>query len=375
MPYSGCYIRRSVLKKKIGGKKMIGHIVLLLSALIAIYLIIKAIPYTPAIDGKNAIASIEKVSIGGVKQSLLIRSKDIKNPILLYLHSGPGSSEMVSFRLFHSELENYFTVVLWDQRGTGKSFSKEVESLGITIETLVEDTGELIEYLLKRFHQDKLFLVGHSWGSALGILTTNKYPQYLYAYIGSGQVTYPACSEKLSWEYAITKAIKNSNAKAIKELNEINKTYPYLDTKNNSNWYNDLLTERKWLVKLGGEVYGEDTYSKFYITPLLGLSEYTLIDTIKYGQGSGFSLRALWPQYMELNFIDTNTDLEVPIFFLQGKNDFNTSSELVESYYKKINAPSKKLFWFEKSGHHPMYEEKELYNSIMINEVLPVAYQ
>lgn len=186
------------MRSKIGGKKMIYYIFALLSALIVIYFIIKAIPYTPAIDGENAIASIEKVRIGNIEQGILIRSRDIKNPILLYLHSGPGSSEMVSFRSLHSKLEDHFTVVYWDQRGTGKSYNKEVKNKGISIEMLVEDTGELIQYLLKRFNQEKLFLMGHSWGTALGILATSKYPQYLYAYIGSGQIVKPAYAEKLS---------------------------------------------------------------------------------------------------------------------------------------------------------------------------------
>lgn len=153
----------------------------------------------------------------------------------------------------------------------------------------------------------------------------------------------------------MTQARKSNNTKAIKELTDINETYPYLDTVNNPDWYNDLLTERKWLVEFGGEVYGGDSYNKFYVTPLLGLSEYTLIDIIKYGLGSGYSLRTLWPQIMMLDFTDTNTKLEVPIFLLQGRYDFNTVSELVEGYYRIIEAPRKELIWFEKSGHHPMY--------------------
>jgi pimeloyl-ACP methyl ester carboxylesterase len=354
---------------------MLCYILLLLSALIVIYLIIKSVPYTPAIKGENAIASIEKVPIGGNKQSILIRSNDTNNPILLYLHGGPGSSEMVSFRTYHPELEKHFTVVQWDQRGTGKSYNKEVKKKGMTIEMMVEDTVELIRYLLERFHQDKLFLAGHSWGTALGVLVASEYPQYLYAYIGSGQVVEPALAEKLSWEYTMTEAANNNNEKAIKELNKINSSYSYLDTKSNPVWYDDLRTERKWLVKLGGEVKEKDNYNSIYITPLLGLCEYTLIDIINYAKGSAYSLRSLWPQFMELNFYDANTDFDVPVFFLQGRYDFNTVSELVESYYQKINAPDKKLIWFEKSGHHPMYEEKELYDSILINEVLPLAYR
>jgi phosphoheptose isomerase len=89
----------------------------------------------------------------------------------------------------------------------------------------------------------------------------------------------------------------------------------------------------------------------------------------------GSKLRTLWPQFMELNFFETHTYFDVPVYFLQGRNDFNTVSELVETYYREIKAPDKKLIWFEKSGHHPMYEEKELYDNTLINEVLPLAYQ
>ncbi|MEI6100524.1 MAG: alpha/beta hydrolase [Eubacteriales bacterium] len=337
-----------------------------------VYVLLKSFSYTPAINGQNVIASLETVTIGGEKQSVLIRSQDTRNPILLYLHSGPGSTEMVAFRSYNPELEKHFTVVIWEQRGTGKSYDSSMEQTHLTIDRLVEDTGELMQFLLERFHQNKLFLLGHSWGSALGILTAQKYPQYLYAYAGSGQEVDPAEGEKVSWEYAYTAATKAGNTEATRELANINQTNPYLTISNNPKWYDELKAERKWLVKFGGEAYEKDNCN-FFINPALGLSEYTIGDFIKFAQGSEYSLKALWPQVMEINFLKTATDIKVPVFFLQGRHDFNAPSSLVEEYYSQMNAPSKELIWFENSGHHPMYEEPDTYDKILAEKLLPLA--
>lgn len=336
------------------------------------YIAMKSIAYTPGIHGDHALAKLETVTLGGVGQSILIRSADTRNPILLYLHSGPGSTEMVAFRAAHPNLEKHFTVVTWEQRGTGKSFGSSLRQEDMTMEQMVSDTGELMKYLLERFHQEKLFVVGHSWGTALGLMAAEKYPQYIYAYAGSGQEVKPAEAEKLSYAYTLASAQAAGNAAAVKELKQLNEDYPYLTMPENPNWYADLKTERKWLVQFGGEAYQRDNCS-FMITPALGLSEYTLNDFIRFAKGSEFSLKALWPEVMKLDFKQTLQKINVPVFFLQGRHDQNTPSALLLDYYAILDAPEKELIWFENSGHHPMYEEPEKYDEILITKLLPYA--
>lgn len=340
--------------------------------ILAGYIVIKCIAWTPGINSANGIASIETVNINGLDQSILIRGEDIRNPVLLYLHSGPGSTEMVSFRTAQKDLEKYFTVVSWDQRGTGKSYSSSIPHESMTISNMVEDTKALTEYLLARFKKDKIFLVGHSWGTALGLSVVSKYPSLYYAYIGSGQVVASAKAEKYSFNYALEAAKEAGNKQAIRELGELNNVYPYLDTENNPNWYEDLKTERKWLLNLGGEVYGKSDNS-FMFTPALGLSEYTLEDFIHFVQGSEFSLKAIWPEFMKLDFRKDIQKVDVPVYFLQGSHDALTPSSLVEEYFNLLSAPKKELIWFDKSAHHPMYEEPGKYEDVLTHTVLPLA--
>lgn len=353
-------------------RKMFIHIGIALLLIIAVYIVLKLIVFMPSIKGEDAVASIDTVEIGGIMQSMLIRSQDVKNPILLYLHSGPGSSEMVSFRTYQSKLEEHFTVVLWEQRGTGKSYSDTIGADTMTIDMMVSDAGEVIQYLLDKFKQQKLFVVGHSWGSLLGVLTIQEYPQYIYAYVGSGQIVKPDDGEKISYAYALNKAFEQNNRQAIKELQQIQENFDYLTIAENANWYEEIITQRKWLVKFGGETYNRDNCS-FMFMPALMPSEYTLIDFIKFSKGSEFSLKTLWPQVMKIDLLNSAQKLSVPVFLFQGRHDYNTPSSLVEDYFEILDAPYKELIWFEESGHHPMYEESESYQSMLVEKLLPLA--
>jgi len=361
------------MKKKSGKKNIFMIIAGTLALILGIYIALKMIVFMPPVKGENGIAELETIEVGGCAQTLLIRSEDVSNPILLYLHSGPGTTEMTAFRAFHKELEKHFTVVIWEQRGTGKSYNNQLSPDTMSIDQMVSDAGEVMQHLLDRFGKEKLFIVGHSWGSMLGILTVQEYPQYIYAYVGSGQDINPSLGEQISYDYTLSKAQGNSNAKAIEEIEAIRTNFDYLTIENNPGWYEELMTERKWLVKFGGEVHNKDNYNSIYIVPALLPSEYTLSDFIRFGKGSQFSLKVLWPEVMQVDLMSTANNLSVPIFFFQGRHDYNTPSVLVSEYYDLLDAPYKELVWFENSGHHPMYEEAELYDSLLIEKLLPLA--
>ena len=333
---------------------MIYFIAGFLVLIILVFVVVKSIVFVAPVRGDEGIAELVTVEIGGVDQTMLIRGENVDNPILLYLHSGPGTTEMSAFRANHAELEKYFTVVLWEQRGTGKSFSGELTPEMMTIDRMVQDAGEVMEFLLEKFQKPKLFLVGHSWGSMLGVLTAQQYPEFIFAYVGSGQEVQPAVGEKISYAYALQKAEEVGDAQAVKELKEISATFEYPTIEGNPNWYRDVITERKWLVKFGGEAVGRSDVNSIYVIPGILPSEYTIMDFVHFGQGSQFSLQTLWPQVMEVNLMDSAARLEVPVFFLQGRHDYNTPSTLVEEYYELLDAPYKELIWFENSGHHPM---------------------
>ncbi len=137
-------------------------------------------------DGKKIAGSLSEksfIEIGGIQQGFFMRSENPENPVILFLHGGPGSPEL--FMLIPTEtserLEKYFTVCYWDQRGAGMSYNKNLNSLTMTVEQMVEDTRQMTEYLKSRFNQEKIYLMGHSWGSYLGVETISKYPENYWA--------------------------------------------------------------------------------------------------------------------------------------------------------------------------------------------------
>jgi len=310
----------------------------------------------------NSIATLEKVRIGGINQCVLIRGHDVNNPILLFLHGGPGSAQIGIAYKFQRKFEKYFTVVQWDQRGAGKSFSFKIPKQSMNIEQFIIDSNELIEQLKKRFGKDKIFLVGHSWGSALGMLLIQRYPENFHCYIGMGQSINQIEGEKISYEFVLEQAKKNNNKKAIKQLEKI---------KNKEVWdlkYSQI--QRRWLNRFGGWYHGAK--SNWIVLKLLFISpEYSIVDLIKFVIGALFSLRRMWKNVLqEINLFEQVKEVEVPVYFCAGKYDYNTPFELVEKYYNQIKAPTKNLFWFEKSAHSPNFEEKSKFEDIMINQIL-----
>jgi pimeloyl-ACP methyl ester carboxylesterase len=313
----------------------------------------------------GSIASLEKMKLGGVEQWILIRGESITNPVLLFLHGGPGTSELGLLRKYNMTiLEQYFTVVVWDQRGAGKSYASINPVSGMNIEQFVSDTHELTIMLCKRFNQKQISLVGHSWGSALGVLTVKKYPELYFAYIGIGQVVNMREGERISYEWTLTQAVKADDKISVKKLKEMGSP-PY-----SGDWQSKVITQRRILGKYGGEVYG-NSRGGFFITigSLLKATEYSWIDRINFFRGIFASMRLIWPQLLNVDLMVQASELKVPVYFLEGKHDYEAPSLLAEQYYETLKAPGKKLIWFENSAHFLNAEEVDKFNEFFIKQV------
>jgi pimeloyl-ACP methyl ester carboxylesterase len=313
----------------------------------------------------GSIAVFEQVELGGYRQTLLIRGRSAVNPVLLYLHGGPGSTELPLVRHFNAPLEDHFTVVLWEQRGAGKSYSPFLDRSTLNIEQLLGDAHELVLYLRQRFHQEKIFLVGHSWGSFLGLELARRYPALIRAYVGIGQVVSLWEGERLSMQFALHQAEAAGNAQAAAELRGIGE-YPTL----REGWLKGVFTERAWLGHFGGVVYGRDGMGSLFAVERP--PEFTLFDFVPFFLGSYTSLEALWPQLLRAgDFRDTAPKLLVPVYLCLGRHDYNVPFALAEDYFQRLQAPRKQLFWFESSAHMPNFEEPEKFNGLLIDRVLP----
>jgi pimeloyl-ACP methyl ester carboxylesterase len=331
--------------------------------------------YTPRIiDAQGnvipgCIASLEKIQLGGVEQWILIRGNDTAKPILLFLHGGPGAPMMFMERPYLVKLEKSFVVVQWDQRGAGKSYSAIVPNAYMNIPQFISDTHELTEFLRQRFHQKKIYLIGHSWGTVMGTMTAQKYPESYYAYIGIGQEVNTQESDKLRYVWTLQQAEKAGDEKDVTALHTIGVPPYSVDYGTKSTAMGELV------MKYGGEVYGNPKGSRvFGAMPLMTSTEYTMLDSINFIRGAINSGRLLEKELMQLDLRRQVPVLKVPAYFLEGRHDYVTPSALAEQYCEVLEAPHKELIWFDRSAHMVPYEEFDKLQDVLVDHILPATY-
>lgn len=309
----------------------------------------------------NSIAKLEKIDLNNKNEWVSIRGHNKENPVLLFLAGGPGGSQMAAVRHDLSELEKYFVVVVWDQPGSGKSYYAGNENL--TVDTYIEDGLALTKYLCKQFQQEKIYLVGESWGSALAIFLASKAPDYYHAVVGTGQMIDFLETENIDYDKAIEIAKSKGDIDKIKKL-EQNGRPPYygIDVTWKSAEYLNYLSSymsKNPEIKNSGYNTFRDIFS----------SEYSLIDKINYLRGIITTFNHVYPQLYNIDLRTDYSKLKVPIYFFLGKHDINAPASLVEDYMNILEAPHKEIIWFEHSGHSPWINESDKF----VDELLSVA--
>lgn len=310
------------------------------------------------------IAEQQYLSLGGIKQWVCLRGISEDNPILIFLHGGPGISLNALFKYYNNELEDHFLVVNWDQRGAGKSFSKSIPSESMKIDTFVSDLKELVEYLKKRFGKEKVYLLGESWGSLVGIKYAQKYPEDVAAVIGTGQVSNMKESERLCYDFVLAEAKKINHRVALRQLEKV--------STNPGSTIKDVKTTRKWWLKFASRLYKKPS-QLLWIRNMFRSKQFSIFDLIRLFRGHNMSLKFLWKEIYEINLFEEVPELQVPAYFLLGRHDHQVSSALAEKYATLLKAPKKKLIWFENSGHNPQFEESEMFNRAVISLVKDVV--
>jgi pimeloyl-ACP methyl ester carboxylesterase len=316
----------------------------------------------------GGVAALEKVRIGGTDQWILERSQDTGNPVVLFLHGGPGTSQLTSNRRDTRGLEKYFTVVNWDQRGAGKSYRAIHHPDRMNIDQFVADTREVTVYLLKKFHQDRLVLVGHSWGTVIGAMAVSRYPELYSCYVGIGQIGKMAEGEAASYRWTLDQARKHHKRRAAHTLVAMGPP-PYA-----GDWQKKTITQRSYLARFGGEVHrSRFGASGRVVSGLLFSREYTLADRVNIVRGILGSMRLLWPELLQVDLFESVPEIKVPVFFMEGRHDRECPSEIARRYFGALRAPAKELIWFDRSAHLPNAEERDRFNKIMAAEILPIA--
>src|ERR1700683_2170289 len=293
---------------------------------------------TPSIPGPHSVASLERIRIGGVDQYILVRGNDSSLPVLLFLHGGPGMPAMYLAHAFQHELEKEFVVVQWDRRATGKSYREDINST-LTTEQLIADTVELTNVLGAQFHQDKIYLVGHSWGTYLGMLVVERHPELYYAYVGIGQLARSSPIAGIQDEYIRESARRAGDQKSIEELEEKGAT-----------------VREELLFKFGGEIHNAKSFKPLLLTGLTA-PEYSLRDARNIPKGVSLYSKNFVYDSISGELMDVVTRVKVPVYFFTGRYDYTDPFALTEQYFSKIDAPEKHIVWFEESAHFPFYEE------------------
>lgn len=321
------------------------------------------IKHEPGQEDAAGISELTKYRINGVWQWVFIRGGNAENPLLLYLHGGPGAAEMFN-RAAQATLEKHFIVVNWDQRGAGKSYANDIPLNTMNVGQFLSDALTLVSLLRERFGKDKIYLMGHSWGSLLGMLMIREHPELFLAYIGLGQVVNFGRGELISYEYTLDQARKNHNRVAVRELGKIGPP-PY------QSGINGIAVQRKWLSRFGGVSHRRSSIPVI-IRRIISSKAYGVSDFIRFFKGIQFTLKksGMIRELYGYDLFSLIPEVNVPLYFLAGRYDYNTPWKLVEEYCRHVRAPIKKLIWFEHSAHSPNIEEKDKFCSVLIDEVL-----
>jgi pimeloyl-ACP methyl ester carboxylesterase len=345
--------------------------ILILITVLLIYSPGKPQPYLDGNGDKIAGSISEKIflKIGGVRQGMFIRSRNIKNPVLLYVHGGPAFPNYFLIDKYAPRLEDNFTVCYWEQRGGGLSYSPDVTLESMNFERLASDAIEVTNYLRERFNKGKIYMLAHSGGTPFAIMAAAKAPQLYFAYIGMAQISNQAESEKLAYRYIADQYEAKGNMKAMAEL----KKYPVSDSSNYFVPFYKSLIRDKSMHELGiGTMRNMRSVIKGVFIPVWTCKAYNLREKINIwvSKFSFIKKTRLIDELFSTDIAVKVSALEIPVYFFSGKYDLTVNHDLSKAYLEKLQAPVKGFYTFSESAHSPIFEEPLRLNAILIKDVL-----
>ena len=317
----------------------------------------------------NGIQESYKTKIGGLDQWINVRGQDKANPIILFVHGGPASPLIPTLWQFQRPIEEYFTVVNYDQRGAGKTYVEaHSDAIGETlhIPRYIDDAIEVAEHVRKRYGKSKLILMGHSWGTVVGMGAALKRPDLFYAYVGVGQVINTRDNERISFQYGMDQAKARGNTAAVKEMESI---APYPGDQPITR--ERIIIARKWAQFYGGLSAFREESTYFYNASLLS-PEYSAADVCGIDQGNVFTLGRVLPEFLEVDYKSVRS-FPIPVFMFMGRHDYTTPSQPTADWLAKVNAPAKQGVWFEHSSHMIPWEEPGKLLMSLVQNVRPLA--
>jgi pimeloyl-ACP methyl ester carboxylesterase len=312
----------------------------------------------------NSISEKTFVDINGLRQGMFIKGKDTANPVLLYLHG--GMPDYFLSEEYPTGLEDDFTVVWWEMRGSGISYSAGIPAETLTLEQMISDTLAVTNYLRQRFHKEKIYLMGHSGGTFIGIQAAARAPELYYAYIGQAQMSYQLESEKLAYDYMLAEFRKNGNTDMVRKL----EAAPVTMNGGTPDAYRALRDPAMHSLGIG-TIHEMDSVVTGIVLPSWQSRDYTLMEKLHTWTAKAKSgVAVLWSDMLATDLRKQVTELSIPVYFLSGIYDYTVNYSLAKDYFKQIEAPVKGFYTFERSAHSPMFEEPAKMRAILREDVL-----
>jgi pimeloyl-ACP methyl ester carboxylesterase len=311
----------------------------------------------------------EKVfaDINGVRQGMFIQGNDAAHPVLLFLHG--GMPEYFLTERYPTGLEDDFTVVWWEQRGAGLSYSPGIPRETMTLEQFIADTLSVTDYLRDRFSREQIYLMAHSGGSFIGLRAAARAPEVYHAYIGVAQMVHQLTSERLAYEYMLGRFRQTGNRRMVRKL----EAAPVTMTAGTPSGY--LAVRDKAMHSLGvGTTHDMASHLRGIFWASLRSPHYTLSEKIRLWRGklaSGAS--ALWDEMLATDLADRVAELALPAYFFHGVYDYTVNYQLAKDYVARLKAPLKGFYTFELSAHSPILEEPQKARRILHEDVLAGA--
>jgi proline iminopeptidase len=349
---------------RIGRRVRQGVVVILIAGMIALGVLMTRPGTTEPISGPDgapvagSVAELTEIPLGGHEQTVLIRGRDVDNPVLLYLSGGPGQSDLGYTRHYMTELEDDYVFAVWDQRGTGTSYPTLDPTGTLTLDRAVADTVELATYLRDRFGKDKIFLFGNSWGSTLGVLAAQQRPDLFHAYVGSGQMASQLATDRLLYNQLLDYAARTGDTGLTERM------LGYGEPP-----YDDILAYGLVLQYYDSlEPYPKTEYFRTQGPPGVdgaGASEYGPLDKVNKLKAIADMGSVMYPQLQEIDFRTQVPNLDVPVYLIQGAHELSARTGPARAWFQQLHAPGKEWITFEGSGHVPQFEEFPRFREIL----------
>lgn len=305
------------------------------------------------------------VRLNGDRQNIRVVTNDKSNPVVLFVHGGPGVCDR--HWVYNYQAERFvnagYTIVMWDQRGSGKSYKYfRTKRADLCVNDYVEDCKALVEWLCKKFNKEKIVLIGHSWGTIIGTPFCKKYPEHIAAYVGQGQFVEGSENELISFNYCLEEAKKAGDKQIVKALEGHSPVGGVYDD------HKAMMAERDALTKYGGaEWNNRGGLVDSLVKPFLKYDGYHLWNLPKYALGALYLTDVLWPEVVSGDYFKEVPELTMPVLMTIGRHDYNTPFEIAERWYNALKAPVKEWVWFEDSAHSPIKEEPEAWGEAVID--------